>query len=106
MITVEVAFAKNAEEQFLVAIQITKDSTVAQAIELSGVLQKYPEIDLSTTKIGIFSKIVSLSDLLKNGDRIEIYRPLLMDPKQARLLRAKRKKIKQPNVLEKNPARI
>ena len=94
MITVEVAFAKNAEEQCLTSLQVADHSTVAMAIEQSGILQQYPQIDLANTKIGIFSKFVSLSDMLHQGDRIEIYRPLTIDPMQARLLRVKRKKSK------------
>jgi putative ubiquitin-RnfH superfamily antitoxin RatB of RatAB toxin-antitoxin module len=62
--------------------------TVQQAIEDSGVLQRFPEIDLAKNKVGVFGKAAKLDALLQDGDRVEIYRPLIADPKEARKKRA------------------
>lgn len=93
MITVEVAYAK-PNEQCILKVTLAAGSTIAQAIEQSGINKKFPEIDLKKQKIGIFSKLKQLSDLIKEGDRIEIYRPLLIDPKEARRVKAKKTKRK------------
>ena len=83
LITVEVAYAM-PEKQSLISISLAVGSTAEQAIEASGLLQIFPEIDLSKQKIGIFSQICKLQHLLSHGDRVEIYRPLLQDPMTAR----------------------
>lgn len=88
MIAIEVAYAK-PDQQIIIPVTIPELSTVEQAIHLSGILKQFPEINLATAKIGIFSKLISLSAIVGAGDRIEIYRPLTIDPKQARRLRAK-----------------
>jgi len=93
MIKVEVAYA-NAEKQALIALQVAKGCTVQTAIEQSAILKQFSEIDLSVNKVGIFSKSVELTTVLHEGDRVEIYHPLLIDPKAARKARAKRQKIK------------
>ncbi|MCD6038700.1 MAG: pasI [Gammaproteobacteria bacterium] len=82
-IKVEIAYA-TPEEQKIIVIQIDEGCNIAQAIEVSGILQLFTTIDLKHQKIGIFSKKKKLSDLLEDGDRVEIYRPLIMDPKEAR----------------------
>ncbi len=64
------------------------DVKVEDVIRHSGVLEAYPEIDLKVNKVGIFSRTVKLDALVKDGDRIEIYRPLLADPKEIRRRRA------------------
>lgn len=89
LIKVEVAYAL-PDQQTLLAFSVTKGTTVQQAIEASGVLQQYPEIDLQKNVVGIFSKKVLQIDqyILEEGDRIEIYRPLLADPKEVRRRRA------------------
>lgn len=76
------------KEQIIVELEVPAGISVRQAIEHSGLLRRFPEINLSAQKVGIFGEIVKLNTLVKAGDRIEIYRPLQMDPKQARLLRA------------------
>ncbi|MFT3741324.1 MAG: RnfH family protein [Gammaproteobacteria bacterium] len=83
MITVTVVYATptHCDEQTL---QLPIGTTVQQALSQSSMLQKFPEIDLARFGVGIFSQPVNLSYPLKTGDRIEIYRPLLVDPKQAR----------------------
>lgn len=81
---IEVAYAIDATRQFLIGIEVEKGATIETAIIRSGILQSFPEIDLTKQKVGIFSKTHHLQDLVKAGDRIEIYRPLLIDPKEAR----------------------
>ena len=86
-ITVEVVFATPAE-QVLEQLRVPVDATVEAAIRLSGILVRFPEIDLATNKVGVFGKAAALSASLNDGDRIEIYRPLIADPKEARKKRA------------------
>jgi putative ubiquitin-RnfH superfamily antitoxin RatB of RatAB toxin-antitoxin module len=86
-IGIEVAYAVPTE-QVLLRIEVPAGTTVQQAIEASGVLQRFPQIDLANAAVGIFSRPCKLGDTLKAGDRIEIYRPLLLDPKEARRKRA------------------
>lgn len=87
MLQIEVIYAL-PEEQRLYQLEVDSSTTVEQAIELSGILKDYPMIDLQNSKVGIFSKVCKLSDPLHDLDRIEIYRPLLADPKEARKKRA------------------
>lgn len=89
MISVIVAYAL-PEKQYVFPIKVPTSSTVEDAIVLSKILQLRPEIDLSQTKVGIFSRIVKLQDTLNEGDRVEIYRPLIADPKVLRRQRAER----------------
>ena len=91
MLEVEVAYALS-HQQFLRRLKMPSGSTVRQAIVQSGVLSKFPEIDLKSVKVGIFSRPVDLGVLLKSGDRVEIYRPLILLPTDARRLRAERQK--------------
>ena len=88
-ITVEVAYAL-PDRQVILAAVVPANSTAHQAIELSGIIEKFPEIDLAKNKIGIFSRLVPLSQTLQAHDRVEIYRPLIADPKAARRERAAR----------------
>ena len=90
-ITIEVIYALPAEQN-IITIRVNKTCKVKHAIEKSGVLEKYPEIDLDEEKLGIFSKKCTLNDPLHDWDRIEIYRPLIIDPKQARKNRAEKNK--------------
>lgn len=70
-----------AERQLWMRLEIPDGSTVQQAIQLSGVLMQFPEIDLSVQKVGIFGKLVKLDAAVQDGDRVEIYRPIIADPK-------------------------
>lgn len=88
---VEVAYAL-PDKQYLYSVLASENMTVADAIARSGLLKKCPEIDLNTQKVGIFSRIVPLEQVVRSGDRIEIYRPLLADPKEIRKQRAQRAK--------------
>ena len=83
LISVEVAYA-TPERQILIALNLAADSTAELAINSSGILSQFTEIDLSRQKIGIFGLVCNLDKLLKDGDRVEIYRPLLQDPMVAR----------------------
>jgi putative ubiquitin-RnfH superfamily antitoxin RatB of RatAB toxin-antitoxin module len=85
--TVEVAYART-DEQRIVKLQIPTGCSVQQAIEQSGLLTTYIEIDLTQHKVGIFGKLSTLTTALQPGDRVEIYRPLIADPKEARKKRA------------------
>jgi putative ubiquitin-RnfH superfamily antitoxin RatB of RatAB toxin-antitoxin module len=87
MVEVEVAYAK-LEEQALVVLQMPEGSTVEAAIQASGLLERFPEIALSELKVGIFGVVCKLDQPVSEGDRIEIYRALLHDPKEARRQRA------------------
>ena len=86
-IMVEVAYAL-PNQQLIIPISIPPEANVEAAIRASGILEKFPEIDLSTNQIGIFSKLSKLDSPLRNLDRIEIYRSLIADPKEARKQRA------------------
>jgi uncharacterized protein len=90
-ITVEVAYAL-PERQSLLTVSVSRHSTVQQVIEQSGILQQYADIDLAVQKVGIWSRPVKLDDMIKSGDRIEIYRPLIADPKDLRRRRAEKAK--------------
>jgi hypothetical protein len=65
-------------------MEVPESSSVEDAIRRSGILERFPEIDLSQQKVGIFGKLVKLDAPLKDGDRIEIYRPIIADPKTVR----------------------
>ncbi len=84
---IEVAYAQ-PDNQVIIEVSSMPCLTVQQAIEMSGILQQYPEIDLAVNKVGVFGKLASLDVELTAGDRVEIYRPLVADPKEARRQRA------------------
>jgi len=90
-ISVEVVYAL-PERQYLRTVKLASGSSVEQAIVASGLLELRQDIDLKSNKVGIYSRPVKLSDILVDGDRIEIYRPLIADPKELRRLRAERSK--------------
>jgi putative ubiquitin-RnfH superfamily antitoxin RatB of RatAB toxin-antitoxin module len=84
---VEVAYATPGE-QLILSLPAVPGLTVEQAIRRSGILERFPEIDLAANKVGIFGKLAALDTELAAGDRVEIYRPLIADPKAARKKRA------------------
>ncbi|CAA9889837.1 hypothetical protein METHB2_140024 [Candidatus Methylobacter favarea] len=86
-IVVEVVCA-TPEEQVIIALKVPQGSTIETAIRASGLLSLFQEIDLSETKVGIFGRVCKLDQPVSPADRIEIYRPLVNDPKQARRQRA------------------
>lgn len=73
-----------ADRQVWLRLETPEGSTVEQAIHHSGILKRFPEIDLSQQKVGVFGKLVKLDAPVKEGDRIEIYRPIIADPKTVR----------------------
>lgn len=90
-IRVEVVYAL-PERQYLRQVTLSADSSVEQAIIASGLLELRSDIDLAANKVGIYSRPVKLGDIVHDGDRVEIYRPLIADPKELRRQRAERAK--------------
>lgn len=88
-IVVEVAYAL-PEKQYLQRVTLQQGATVEEAIRASGLLELRTDIDLSKNKVGIYSRSVKLADVLQDGDRVEIYRPLIADPKELRRQRAEK----------------
>lgn len=86
-IQVEVVYAL-PEQQKLIALDVPEGTTLIEAVNISGILDDYPEIDPATAKMGIFSKPKPADTALREGDRVEIYRPLIADPKEVRKQRA------------------
>lgn len=87
MIPIEVAYA-NPQNQTVLTIEVSENAKIQEAIYQSGILAIFPEIDLTQNQVGIWGEVKSLFSKLSAHDRIEIYRPLLIDPKKARLLRS------------------
>lgn len=79
-------------KQELLSVTVSENTTVEQAIKESGILSLFPEIDLSVNKVGVWNRTVKLSEVLRDTDRIEIYRPLIADPKEVRKRRAEKAK--------------
>ena len=91
-INVEILYALPSQQPLL-RVQLGDGATVGDAIRASGVLDAFPEIDLAKNKIGIFSKLVKLDEAVRDKDRVEIYRPLIADPKEVRRKRAEEGKV-------------
>ena len=92
MINVEVCYAL-ADKQALVSVKLPQGATLQQALEASGLLVKHPEIDLKKNKFGVFAKLSKPDSVLRDRDRVEIYRPLIADPKEVRKQRAAEGKV-------------
>jgi len=88
-IRVEVAYAL-PEKQYLQRVTLSEGATVEEAINASGLLELRSDIDLAKNKVGIFSRPAKLADAVQDGDRVEIYRPLIADPKELRRKRAEK----------------
>jgi putative ubiquitin-RnfH superfamily antitoxin RatB of RatAB toxin-antitoxin module len=93
---VEVAYAL-PDNQSLVSLEVEKGTTLKEAIEASGILDSFEQIDLTKDRVGIFSKFATLDTVLREKDRVEIYRPLIADPKQVRKERAAEGKAMRSN---------
>lgn len=91
-IKVQVCYAL-PQRQELVNLSLPEGSTLQHALERSGLLAKYPEIDLTKNKFGVFAKLSKLDTVLRDRDRVEIYRPLIADPKEVRKKRAAEGKV-------------
>jgi putative ubiquitin-RnfH superfamily antitoxin RatB of RatAB toxin-antitoxin module len=87
VIHIEVAYA-TPEKQVLLDLSVPAGTTVAEGIELSAIRDEFPELNMDIKAVGIFSRKVPLDHVLREGDRIEIYRPLIADPKEVRRQRA------------------
>lgn len=92
VLNVEVVYAL-PNKQEIIAQKLPTGTTVRQAIEASGLLLKYPEIDLAKNKLGVFAKLTKPDAVLRDQDRVEIYRPLIADPKEVRKQRAAEGKV-------------
>lgn len=86
-ITVEVAYAL-PQEQLIIPLKVNEGCTAEEAVKLSGILQKFPSIDANALQLGIFGKLTKNNAPLRHLDRVEIYRPLIADPKAVRKQRA------------------
>lgn len=89
-ITVEVAYAR-PDVQVIIPLQVMPGTTLIEAIQQSGILEQFREINLEENRFGIFSKIARPDTVLQEKDRVEIYRPLIADPKESRRRRAEKK---------------
>ena len=89
---VEVAYA-TPKKQLILVVPFQDAMTAEQAINESGILQRFPELDIASSSVGIFSKPCKLDTPLREGDRVEIYRPLIADPKEVRRQRAEAGKV-------------
>ncbi len=86
-INVEVAYAE-PQRQLIIPVNVDLGTTVGAAIVQSGIMIEFPELDIENSKVGIFGKASTMDAQLKDGDRVEIYRPLIADPKEVRRKRA------------------
>lgn len=89
--TIEVAYAL-PNKQLIIPVQIAPGATADVAIQASGILAKFPEIDLNVNQVGVFGKLAKLDTPLRHLDRVEIYRALIADPKEVRKQRAEEAK--------------
>lgn len=86
-VSIQVCYAR-PQQQFLIEHVVDAGTTIQQAIESSGIIEQAPEIDISVWRVGIYGKIRTLDSVVREQDRIEIYRPLIADPKDSRRRRA------------------
>ena len=91
-INVEVAYAL-PEKQVIRAVNVDTGTTIGAAIVQSGIMMDFPDLDLEDAKVGIFGKAAAMTTVLNEGDRVEIYRPLIADPKEVRRKRAAEGKV-------------
>lgn len=102
-IHVQVAYAL-PDRQDIVTIELPEGASAQQAVEASGLLQKHPEIDLARNKLGIFAKLIKAEQVLRDRDRVEIYRALIADPKEVRRQRAAEGKVLKKGGGDAEPA--
>lgn len=91
LIRVEVAYALPAE-QVILHLEVPEGTSLGDAIRRSGILDRFPDIDLESSKVGVFGKLAKLDSVLRERDRVEIYRSLIADPKEVRRRRAAKTK--------------
>jgi putative ubiquitin-RnfH superfamily antitoxin RatB of RatAB toxin-antitoxin module len=93
-IRIEVAYAL-AEKQAIVALEVARGTTALEAARLSAIADRFGGLDLDNARLGIWAKVVSPTQVLREGDRVEIYRPLIADPKEVRKERAARARVRR-----------
>lgn len=93
-ISIQICYAR-PNQQFLLEQMVVPGTTIQQAVENSGIIQQASEIDLSVWRVGIYGKLKTLDTVLREHDRVEIYRPLIADPKDSRRKRAENKDAKK-----------
>lgn len=91
LMQIEVVYGTPTKQE-LISLQVEPGTSIEQAIELSGITSMFPEIDLKVNKVGVWNRAAKLKDELRDTDRIEIYRPLIADPKEVRKRRAEKAK--------------
>ena len=89
---VEVVYALPLKQD-VISLDVAADATVGEALAASGMLVRHPDIDLRVARLGVWGRSTTLDALLREGDRVEIYRPLQVDPKEVRRRRAARKRV-------------
>ena len=87
MIEIQVVFA-TCSRQVMIGLEVAEGTTIAESVEQSGIRAQFPEEDIGQLKFGIWNKVRSSNEVVSEGDRVEIYRPLEADPKEARRRRA------------------
>jgi uncharacterized protein len=92
MARVEVVYSPHAREVEVVPLDLADGATVLHALRESRLLERHPHIDLASAKVGVWGRVVALSQVLREGDRVEVYRPLTVDPKEARRQRYRKQK--------------
>jgi len=103
---VEVAYA-TPDTQVILSVDVDETATVNEAIIMSGIIEQFPEIDLDKNKVGIFGKLTKLDQTLREKDRVEIYRPLIADPKASRKKRAAKKdKVSKEKVMQEKQQQV
>ena len=88
--TVSVAYSPRAGEVDEVRVQLGEGATLADALRASGLLERHPQIDLARQRVGVWGRVCNPDTPLRERDRVEVYRPLLVDPMQARRERQRR----------------
>lgn len=96
LIKIEVACA-TAVKQKVISLQVPEGTELAEAVALSGIADEFPDLNVGSSKMGIYGQVEPPDRVLADGDRVEIYRPLLISPRQARLNRAAASKQKNGN---------
>jgi len=93
MARVEVVYSPAPREIDCVALEVAEGATVLHALRESRLLERHPQIDLASAKVGVWGRVAPLSQVLREGDRVEVYRPLTVDPKEARRQRYRRQRV-------------
>ncbi|MBL4773295.1 MAG: RnfH family protein [Alcanivoracaceae bacterium] len=92
MFTVKVIYATLISQKEIIIESVKQGESINDVINTSGILNKYPEIDLNINKVGVYNQVKKLDDIVNSGDRVEIYRKLIADPKAVRRKRAEKQK--------------